>query len=201
MAISSRIGKLIPSTSALFVCDVQEKFRPVISHFPAVIDTARRMIRGANTLQLPVIATEQYPKALGSTCSELVEVLTPTSPIVPKTLFSMLTPEVEEALQKMPNVKQVMLLGIEAHVCVLQTTLDLMERGFEVHLVVDGVSSQRLHDRAVGIHRMSQAGAFITTSEMILFQMMKDAKHKDFKAISALVKESQAEPIPFTSSL
>mmetsp|Transcript_26494 Transcript_26494/g.57810 ORF Transcript_26494/g.57810 Transcript_26494/m.57810 type:complete len:204 (+) Transcript_26494:116-727(+) len=197
----ARVGKLLPSTSALFVCDVQERFRPVIHHFPSVIDTARRMIRGANTLGLPVVITEQYPKALGNTCVELVEALPPSHRVIQKTLFSMVTPEVEEELGKMPDVKQVLLLGIEAHVCVLQTTLDLLERGYEVHLLVDGVSSQRAHDRAVGLQRVAQAGAFLSTSEMVLFQLMRDAKHKEFKAISALVKEPRADPIKFTPSL
>ena len=71
----------------------------------------------------------------------------------------------------------------------------------QVHLLVDGLSSQRLHDRAVGLQRMAQAGAFLSTSEMALFQLMKDAKHKDFKFISGLVKETRPEPIPFSSSL
>ena len=158
-------------------------------------------IKGSTALEIPVIVTEQYPKALGTTCAELVEVLPPSARLFPKTYFSMCIPEVEEALQAMPHVKQIMLLGIETHVCVLQTTLDLLEQGYEVHLLVDGLSSQRPHDRAVGLQRMTQAGAFLSTSEMALFQLMRDAKHKDFKAISGLVKDSRAEPVPFMSNL
>ncbi|KAG1664253.1 hypothetical protein FOA52_003507 [Chlamydomonas sp. UWO 241] len=197
-SLSRGLGKLLPSTSALFVCDVQAAFRPVIHHFPAVLDTSRRMARAAGILGVPVVCTEQYPKALGPTCAELSEVLPPSSIVIPKTLFSMVTPEVEAELGKMPQVKQVMLLGIEAHVCVLQTTLDLLERGYEVHLLVDGISSQRPGDRAVALQRMVQSGAFLSTSEMALFQLMRDAKHKDFKAVSALVKEERMDPIPET---
>eukprot|EP00798_Chlamydomonas_sp_ICE-L_P028733 gene28733-31910_t len=211
-----RIGKLATNSSALFVCDVQDRFRPVIHHFPSVVDTARRMIQASTTLGLPIIVTEQYPKALGVTCSELTEVLPPTAKtyqktmfsVLPptaktyqKTMFSMMIPEVEEQLKQMPEVKQILLLGIETHVCVQQTALDLLEKGFEVHVLVDGVSSQRAHDRAVGIQRMAQSGAFLTTSESVMFQLVQNAKHKDFKAISALVKEPRAEPIPFMPSL
>ncbi len=121
-----------------------------------------------------------------------------------------------------------MILGIETHVCVLQTTLDLIDKGFEVHVLVDGVSSQRLHDRAIGIHRLAQAGAclrpssspaasnyivlciislyrwngpsgaLLTTSEMVLFQMMRDAQHPHFKAISALVRICFGEGVQTT---
>lgn len=95
---------------------------------------------------------------------------------------------------------QVLLLGIEAHVCVLQTAVDLIEKGLEVHVLVDGVSSQRPGDRAVALQRMAQSGAFLSSSEMVLFQLMKDAKHKDFKAISGLVKEQRPEMLPLYSS-
>eukprot|EP00877_Chromochloris_zofingiensis_P000146 jgi/Chrzof1/10131/Cz04g30020.t1 len=191
----ARMGKLLPTQTALFVCDIQERFRPVISGMPAVVDTARRMIRGANTMGIPVIVTEQYPKALGHTVSELRECLAANTPVVSKTLFSMVVPEVEEFLARQSAIKQVLLCGIEAHVCVLQTTLDLLEKGYEVHVIVDGVSSQRPTDRAVGLHRMSQSGAFMVTTEMALFQIMKDAKYPQFKAISALVQEPRPDPV------
>ncbi|PNW79169.1 hypothetical protein CHLRE_09g403034v5 [Chlamydomonas reinhardtii] len=202
--MASRIlGKLRPSTSALFVCDVQEKFRPLIAGFPTVIDTTKRMVLGAKCLDIPVLVTEQYPKALGSTVSEVAGVLPPgTPPAFAKTLFSMLTPEVDSWLKTKPDVKQVMLVGIEAHVCVFQTSLDLIERGYEVHLLTDGVSSSRPHHRAAALQRMAQAGVLFSTSEMALFQLCGDAKHPRFKEVSALVKEGQAaEPFAFTASL
>jgi hypothetical protein len=101
------LGKLLPTSTALFVCDIQERFRPLISGFPAVVDTSRRMVRGANLLGLPVITTEQYPKALGATVPELQEVMAAGSSIVPKTRFSMLTPEVSELLKQKPTISQV----------------------------------------------------------------------------------------------
>ncbi|WIA09226.1 hypothetical protein OEZ85_008635 [Tetradesmus obliquus] len=194
-AAARSLGKLKQQNVALFVCDLQERFRPVITGFPAVVDTARRMIRGATVLGLPVITTEQYPKALGNTVQELKDVLPPDSPVVAKTLFSMLTPDVKELLKQKPAVSQVLLCGIETHVCVLQTTLDLIESGYEVHILVDGVSSQRVHDRAIGLHRATQSGAFLVSSEMALFQLMEDAKADRFKEISKLVQEPRMDSL------
>eukprot|EP00775_Hariotina_reticulata_P003246 gene3246-3522_t len=164
----AKLGKLLPSKTAVFVCDIQERFRPIINGMPAVVDTARRLVRGANVLGLPVIVTEQYPKALGNTVQELKDVLPPNSPVIAKTLFSMLTPE---------------------------TTLDLIESGYEVHILVDGVSSQRVLDRAAGLHRAAQSGAFLVTSEMALFQLMQDAKAEKFKEISKLVQEPRMDSL------
>jgi isochorismate hydrolase len=93
------------------------------------------------------------------------------------------------------HVLQVLLCGIEAHVCVLQTTLDLVEAGYEVHILVDGVSSQRVLDRAAGLHRAAQSGAFLVTSEMALFQLMQDAKADKFKEISKLVQEPRLDSL------
>jgi isochorismate hydrolase len=162
-----------------------------------------QQVRGANILGLPIIVTEQYPKAFGPTVSELSDpaVLSPSTPIIAKTKFSMWTSEVEALMAKTPSVKQILLCGIETHVCVLQTTLDLLERGYEVHLLTDGLSSCRAHDRTVALNRMAQAGALLSTSEMSLFQLMGDAKNSNFKAVSALIKEPRSDPIPFTSSL
>ena len=115
------LGKLTPPTTALFVCDVQERFRSVISGFPAVIDTARRLARGCDALGVPVLVTEQNPSRLGATVQELREVLPPGAPVFPKTLFSMVTPDVEQWLQRNAGVKHVVICGIETHVCVLQT--------------------------------------------------------------------------------
>lgn len=202
MATRAALGRLRPASSALFVCDVQEKFRPIIAGYPTVIDTTKRMVQGANVLGLPVLATEQYPKALGATVSEVSGVLPAGTPVFAKTLFSMCTPDVDAWLKAKPDVKQVLLCGIEAHVCVFQTALDLLERGYEVHLLADGVSSSRPHHRAAALTRMAQAGVLISNSEMALFQLAADAKHPRFKDISAIVKEGQAsEPFTFTSSL
>ena len=201
---SSSLGHLDPASTVLFVCDVQERFRPLIAGFDAVAETSSRLVRGAQALGLPaIVVTEQYPKALGPTVDEVASVLkspsssststaaptTTKTTVVAKTDFSMLVPEVQQALPA--ATKSVILCGIEAHVCVWQTTLDLRSRGIDVHLCVDGVSSQRLPDRELGLARAAQAGAFLCSSEMLLFQLTRGTSNPAFKAISALAKEER----------
>ena len=188
------LGKLETMETALFVCDIQERFRPAITGFDQVIDTSRRMIRAAEALELPLVCvTEQYPQKLGSTVPEIAEVMPQHTPVFAKTKFSMMIPDVVQLLESKSEVKKVLLAGIETHVCILQTALDLVERDYEVHVLVDGVSSQRLGDRQIALQRLSQSGAFLSTSEMVLFQMMGDTSHPAFKTISGLVKEKRPE--------
>jgi hypothetical protein len=153
-------------------------------------------VRAAEALKLPIIVSEQYPKALGPTVPEVAEVLPSDTLVVAKTKFSMMVEEIVQAVEGLPHIKKILIVGIETHVCVLQTTLDLIERGYEVHIVVDGVSSQRLADRATALHRLSQSGAFMATSEMAMFQMMVNTSHPAFKAVSALCKEQRPDPLP-----
>lgn len=216
-------GRLHASSAALFVCDIQEKFRHLIYGMPSVIDTTSKMVRGARALELPIFVTEQYPKALGHTVPELSQHLwtDPSTALtqhkghayeaIPKTMFSMYVDELDEQLEKenlsrkggeKAKIGQVLLCGIETHVCIMQTATDLLERGYEVHLVVDGVSSQRPGDRQVALQRLLQMGCFLCTSEMALFQMCGSSKHPSFKQISAIAKEDRPEQLAmFTSHL
>merc|ERR1712130_448226 len=195
------VGRLTPSETALFVCDIQERFRPVISGMPAVVDAARRLIRGAAALEIPVVVTEQYPKALGNTVNELTEVLPAGSLVQDKFEFSMMVDPVKQRLKELSSVRKVLLLGIETHVCVFQTVVDLLEAGYEVHLVVDAVSSKRPSDRATAIQRIAQMGGLLVSSEMALFQLCGSAKHPAFKAISALAKEDRPDFLPLQSNI
>mmetsp|Transcript_20085 Transcript_20085/g.56465 ORF Transcript_20085/g.56465 Transcript_20085/m.56465 type:complete len:197 (+) Transcript_20085:67-657(+) len=193
----ARIGRLSPENTVFLLCDVQERFRDVIVNMPSVIAVGQTMIRAASHLDIPVIATEQYPKAFKHTVSEIDMENVPT---FSKTKFSMCIPEVENELKKHERQKCV-LFGIEAHVCVLQTTMDLIERGYDVHIVADGTSSSSLWERKVAFQRMRTMGAYITTCESLLFQLMGDSKHPRFKDISALIKERRPEPGLMTPSL
>lgn len=137
---------------------------------------------------MPVIVTEQVPDKLGKTVPAITTRLPPsTPPAIPKKLFSMCVgPDVTSRLD---GVQSVLITGIEAHVCVLQTTLDLLEAGFDVHIITDGVSSQRHADREAGLARAAAAGAFLSSSEMALFELARSADHPRFRDISALAKE------------
>ncbi|CAK0763163.1 hypothetical protein CVIRNUC_003030 [Coccomyxa viridis] len=201
--MSRSVGKLNPKTAALFVCDIQDVFRQknLILGYDAVIDCARRLVRGAAAFDIPVMVTEQYPSRLGSTVEEIKECLPASSVPVAKTEFTMFVPEIQQQLQKHPEVQSIILCGIEGHICVLQTALDLLERKYEVHVVTDGVSSSKWHDRTVGIQRIAQCGGFLATAEMVLFQLAGDSKHAAFKQVTALVKESRPKPLPIVSML
>lgn len=202
---SPPLGRLSTENTALFICDVQERFRTVIHGFPAVVDVARRMTMAAHELGLPVVITEQYPKALGSTVSEVTEVLqsneasSPYTNIVAKTDFSMMVPDVKGPLgTELSHVKNILLVGVETHVCILQTAIDLVEMGYHVHILVDGVSSQRVGDRSAALHRLAQQHGHIhiASSEMTLFQMMVNTSHPSFKAVSKIVKGDRPEQLP-----
>ncbi|KAL5469419.1 hypothetical protein EMCRGX_G030672 [Ephydatia muelleri] len=185
MAVAKRLGRLTADCCYFFLCDVQDKFRPSIRYFPEIIAVAKRMVDAANILEIPVIATEQYPKGLGSTVAEID---TGKAKVFDKTVFSMLIPPVEKILDDNAHRKSVVLFGIETQVCVQQTTLDLLGRGYDVHIVADGVSSRSQVDRMFALERMRQAGAFISTSESILFELLHDSKHPKFKEVQAIIK-------------
>ena len=149
---------------------------------------------------MPVIVTEQYPKAFGHTVDELKAVLNvpddgaeeAKSPnaaqFYEKSLFSMCTPEVKQRLTEL-DCTSAILCGIEAHVCVLQTSLDLLEMGVDVHLASDAVSSQRLFDRQVALGRLSSSGAYISTAESLIFQLLASSKHPKFKAVQPIIRD------------
>ncbi|KAK4055093.1 hypothetical protein OIV83_000373 [Microbotryomycetes sp. JL201] len=152
-------------------------------------------IKGAAILKVPVVVTEQNRKALGATVSELPLSSLPTECVpawspLDKTKFSMVLPEVVKSLHDW-GTKSVVLFGIESHVCVLQTALDLLERDIDVHVLADGVSSCNHGEVAIALDRLRQAGAQVTTSESVLFQLMVDASHPQFKQVSGLIKESK----------
>lgn len=193
MATSRSIGKLVKESTAFFLCDIQEKFRPSISYFSEIVVVAQRLLKAAKILDVPVVATEQYPRGLGNTITELADLLkdNENSKIYEKTCFSMSSEAILSDLKKKnPSIKSVVLFGIEAHVCVQQTALDLLEKGFEVHLIADSSSSRSMTDRMLAFERIRQAGGFITTSESVLFMLLKDAKHPNFKEVQKLIMES-----------
>ena len=174
------------SDTAVVIVDVQTKLVAAIHQAQRMVDNARRLIAAAGVLDLPVVWTEQNPRALGPTVSELGDLLS-GEPIT-KMTFSCCGSRAfcdELANHRKP---QVLLAGIETHVCIYQTAVDLMAAEYEVHVVADAVSSRDPENRAVGLQRMKDAGAVLTTVEMALFELMVTAEHERFGDILKIVK-------------
>ncbi|CAH8554151.1 unnamed protein product [Schistosoma margrebowiei] len=181
----SRVGKLLLPRTALLLCDIQEKFRPTISHFDAIVETSSRMLTAARMLGMRIIVTEMYPKGLGPTVKELGDLS--GIPIISKRSFSMLTDEVANVLELGKQINSVLLCGIETHVCVQSTALDLIERGIQVHCIVDAVSSRNMVDRMFGFQRMSQSGVYLTTCESALLTILCGSDHPQFRDVQKII--------------
>ena len=176
------------SQTALVVIDVQEAFRNAIPDFSNIAANISLMLRGAQLLQVSIIITEQYPRGLGPTAEEIRLSWPDNQEIIEKTAFSSCgAPAFTERLTQL-GVKHVLVCGLEAHVCVNQTAHDLLERGFHVHLLTDCVCSRFEHDKAAGLAKMQMSGVVPSSIEMALFELMRDAKHGQFKEIQALIK-------------
>jgi isochorismate hydrolase len=148
----------------------------------------------AKELKMPVVATQQYTKVFGPTIADAFSDPNDIGTIVPvfeKKKFSMMTPECSDYLSSLGKTS-FLLVGIEAHVCLQQTALDLLEQGHDVHIIADGVSSQQKYDREMALKRMESSGAWLTSAQSAAFMLMGSAEHPNFKAVSKLVKEHMA---------
>jgi nicotinamidase-related amidase len=172
--------------TALLIVDMQEKLLRLIPDHPRMIWNARRLIDGAKLLGLPVAGTEQYPQGLGPTVAELLQRL-PAPPA--KTMFS--CREYAGLFEgfRDTGISKILLAGIEAHVCVQQTALDLLADGYRIYLAVDAIGSRYEIDCSIALRRLESAGATLTTTEAALFEWCEDARAPEFKQISALVRE------------
>ena len=176
------------SRSALLIIDMQEAFRANLSDFERCTSRIVTAARAAQLLNLPIIVTEQYPKGLGHTATEILEVLPQGLEIIEKTTFSSCgSRNFDDPLRK-SETRQLLVSGIEAHICVNQTVHDLLTSGFQVHLLTDCITSRKETDRTTALQKMQLSGAIPSSVEMALFELMRDAKHEQFKAIQGLIK-------------
>lgn len=181
-----RTGKIRRESAALLIVDIQEGLMPVIPHREKIIGNANKLIKGSRILNIPLLVTEQYPKGLKNTCKEIE--LPPGQLIVEKSCFScLLSDEINQRLESL-KIKSLLIAGVESHVCVLKTALDALDKGYEVHIAADAVGSRTFENKAIALERMRQSGAFIASTEMLLFQMMDSAQNAEFKQISSLIK-------------
>lgn len=173
--------------TAVVVIDLQEKLIPVMHDKERLEDRAVRFLKGIRALDIPVVITQQYTKGIGKTISSVAEALGEFKHIE-KNSFSCMANEEFAAAIKALNKKNVVVCGTEAHICVQQTVLQLMEAGYNAYLVADCVGSRSEEDKFWGITRMGNSGAVITTYEAVLYELLRDSKAPGFKEISAIVK-------------
>lgn len=172
-----------PDKSCLLVIDIQEKMAPVIHQADEVIDNCRWLIEIANRLEVPVLATEQYPQGLGYTLPQLRQLIAEEN-ILEKIHFSAMSDAEPNRVINGGKHNQVILVGMETHVCVLQTAIELKQQAREVYVVEDCVSSRKPADRAAALERFRHCGIHVVTREMVAFEWLRRAGTDTFRDIS-----------------
>jgi nicotinamidase-related amidase len=178
-------AKLDRDRTALVVVDVQEGFRRAIREFERIAKATATLIEGAETLGLPIVITEQYPKGLGETAPEVAETLPAGTEPIEKVCFS--AAEAEEF--DLEGRGQALVCGIETHVCVNQTVLGLIASGVQVQVAEDAVGSRSAENKRIGLHKMERAGAVLTSVETALFELLGRAGTDEFKRVQKLILE------------
>lgn len=177
-------SKLDPMRAALLVVDVQEAFQKALPGFEQVAEATATLVQGAAAIGIPVVVTEQYPKGLGATVAQVARHLPAGTEPIEKTAFSAAEADGFDLSER----DQAIVCGIEAHVCVNQTVLDLLAQDVEVHVVADAVGSRTNANRELGLAKMERAGALITSVEMALFELLGGSDAEAFKQVQALLK-------------
>lgn len=176
------------SETAFVIIDVQDAFRQIIADYGALARRIAIFTEAVRMLDLPIIVTEQYPKGLGRTAEKILQALPPELEIIEKTAFSSCGAAGFNERLKQTGAKQIVVAGIEAHICVNQTVHDLLAQQFQVHLLADAISSRSESNKQIAFAKMQASGAILSNVEMALFELLRDAKHEHFKAIQALIK-------------
>lgn len=173
------------SRSSLLVVDVQTRLLPAMTDPELVVRNGTILLAAASQLQVPALVSEQYPQGLGPTVPDLIVA---GVPILPKMTFSCAADQAIAAAVRASGREQLVIAGIEAHVCVLQTALDFRAAGRQVYVVADAVSSRRPESKAVALDRLRQAGVAVVTTEMVVFEWLHRAGSDAFRALSKLIK-------------
>jgi nicotinamidase-related amidase len=179
---------ITPGETLLLLIDVQGRLAESVFQPEALAKNIGKLLRSCAILDLPVLVTEQYPKGLGHTLDSLMELLAGNVPVEKKTFSCCGVPEFMRQLRSF-NRNDILVVGIETHVCVYQTSVELLEFGYNVHLVTDCVSSRSEENKLLGIRCIEKAGASLTSTEMALFELLRRAEGDEFKKILQIVKE------------
>lgn len=175
------------NNTALVIIDIQERLAAVMKMKDAVVSNCLHLIELAKMLDIPIVLTEQYPKGIGQTVEPIRKALPEYRPIEKLTFSCCDEPSFPYAIRKL-NKKTLVVTGMETHICILQTSIGLLREGFNVHLVKDAVCSRTKENWKVACEFMRDAGAVITCTETVLFQLLQIAGTEEFKAISKRIK-------------
>ena len=181
------VQRLEAGRTVVLVVDMQERLLPVIKDSEQVVRQNQRLLDGAAALEMPVLVTEQYPQGLGQTVAEIAQKLPETAERHEKLKFSACIEPIREQLLRL-QARCVIVAGVEAHVCVLQTCLDLVEAGYVTAVAVDAIGSRKQTDLEPAVRRMEQAGVLPVTVESALLELVREAGGQRFKAILPVVK-------------
>lgn len=173
--------------TALVIIDVQGKLARMVYESEELIANIRKLILGCQAMSIPIVWLEQYPEGLGGTVPEISKLLEPKKPLAKRTFNGLYNPVIEQSFDKL-NRSKLLVCGIEAHVCVYQTAMALIEKNYEVQLVVDAVSSRRKDSVDLAINKLNEKGAELTNVEMCLYELVKDSRKDVFREILRLVK-------------
>lgn len=173
--------------TCLLIIDIQKRILPVIKDYELVVENTLKLIKGFKAMGVPIYYTEQYPKGLGPTEEQIVNELNGIKPIKKMTFSCSGAGDLFNIL-KTKNHSQIVVCGVESHVCVQQTVLDLIENGFQVNLAADAVSSRKEKDYNIALNRMRDHGTEVTTTESILFELLTICGTDVFKQVSKIVK-------------
>lgn len=172
--------------TACLIVDIQERLTPALHEAERFTAACTLLIQGLHALGIPMMATEQYPQGLGTTLPEIKSLL-PDTPFVEKTRFSAVLPETEDFIRR-HNAQNIVLIGAETHICMLQTALDLRAQGLNVYIPAECAASRNPANKTNGLEQMRAAGVTVGNGESLLFALLRDAKHPVFKTISKLVR-------------
>ena len=179
--------KIINENNCIIVIiDIQEKLVNIIKD-STIKENAVHIAKTANILNIPVLITEQYPKGLGSTIQDIKDSVC-NAVYIEKTNFNAFSEQKFKEYISNTNKKQIIIFGIETHICVLQTIYDILNKGFDIFLVENASGSRNDKDKEIAIERLRKAGCEIVTTEMVIFELLKSSRHPKFKEIQALIK-------------
>jgi len=178
---------LNPETTLLVVIDVQGNLARVVAESESAIRAVGQLVQGSGLLGIPVLLTAQVPEKIGHTIPEIAGLL-PDQTDMPRVHFSIWQDAAVRQAIRNSRRQQLLICGFEAHICLYQSSLDLIAEGFEVYLAADAVSSRNPYNKTIALQELSNQGVHLTTVEMALFSMLRSAQHPAFKSISKLIK-------------